>query len=157
MPPPIVPAPSTPTRLDVEDRCVLGDVGDLVRRPLGEERVALGGRLCTGHQFDEQLVLHLEALVERQVGGRLDAADVVLGGEEPAAFLAIERRKLVNSSVSPFAAAELVVPVADLLQRQLFGDGALGEGDRSGAEPARSSCTVTSSISPLSSASELLM
>ena len=71
-------------RLDVEDRRVLGDVGDLVGGALGEERVALGGRLRPGDELDEQLLLDLQALVERQVGGGLDALDVVLGGEEAA-------------------------------------------------------------------------
>ena len=84
MPPPIVPAPITPTFLTGIVGGVVRHVRDLPHLALGEEHVALRGRLRAGHQLHEQLALGGHAFVERQVHRRFDAADVVLGREEAA-------------------------------------------------------------------------
>ena len=69
---------------NVPDRCVGGDVGNLARRALGEEVVALCPRLRVGMERPRQLGLAGEPLVERQRGRRLDALNADLGGIEPA-------------------------------------------------------------------------
>ena len=110
-------------RLDVDDRGVLGDVGDLVGRPLGEEGVALGRRLRAGHQLDEEFPLDLEAFVERQVRGGLDALDVVLRGEEAPGLLGDRGAELGEQLRVARRLGHLVVTVADSLQREALGDG----------------------------------
>jgi hypothetical protein len=121
-------------RLDVEERCVLGDVGDLVGRAFGEEGVPLGGRLRAGHQLHEELALDLQALVERQVGGGLDALDVVLRGEE-AAGLAGDRGAEVGEQLGvALRFGDLLVAVAHAGERHVLGHRSPSEGDRLGAE-----------------------
>ncbi len=70
--------------LDRDRRSVLRHVRHFPHLALGEEHVALRRRLRAGHQLHEQLALGRDALIERQVHGRLDAADVVFGREEAA-------------------------------------------------------------------------
>ena len=57
MPPPIVPAPMTPTLLIGFRRYVLADVGDLGRLPLGEEHIALRLGLRRREERHEHLAL----------------------------------------------------------------------------------------------------
>jgi hypothetical protein len=85
MPPPMVPAPSTPDLLDRADRGVVRHVGDLGRGAFGEEVGPLRGRLRAGHQAHEELALGGEAFLEGvRVHRRLDALDVRLGRREAA-------------------------------------------------------------------------
>ena len=72
MPPPIVPAPITRDLLDLARRRVLGDVGDLGGRALGEERVAQRPRLGRLHEAEEDLALDLAGL--RRTACRREAA-----------------------------------------------------------------------------------
>ena len=62
MPPPMVPAPITPTLLDVARLGVLGQAVDLGRLALGEEEISLRRRLLAAHQLHEQLALFVDAL-----------------------------------------------------------------------------------------------
>ena len=70
MPPPIVPAPMTPTRRDRRGSVSSGRSVDLGGLALGEEDVALRGRLGAAHQLHEQLALEGHALGEGQVARR---------------------------------------------------------------------------------------
>ena len=70
-----------------------------------------------------------EALVEREIGGGLDALDVVLGGEE-AAGLAGDRGAEVGEQLVVAAGVEhLLVAIADASEREVLGDGPVREGD----------------------------
>ena len=84
MPPPMVPAPMTPTFLIGSVGVSSGTSGIFRAWRSAKKYVALRRRLRAGHQLDEQLALGLHALVERQVHRRFDGLDVVLGRHEAA-------------------------------------------------------------------------
>ena len=134
MPPPIVPAPSTPhvsmSRIGVS--LPMSGILFAARSAKNAYRWAAdcGPVTSSTNSFCSTLM--------PSSNGRLAAASMhwmlYSGARNPRAFLAIDRRKLANSSVSPLAARDLVVAIAHLLQRELLGDGALGERDGCGAE-----------------------
>ena len=120
--------------LDVDDRCVLGDVGDLVGGALGEEGIALGGGLRAGHQLHEEATLDLDALVERQVRGRLDALHDVLRREEPAGLAGDRRAELREQFVVALGLGDLLVTITHTCEREVLGDGSSGERHRCAAQ-----------------------
>ena len=87
MPPPMVPAPSTPTFLTSRGTRAFGQALDLGRLALGEEEILLGARLDAGDQLHEQLALFDDAfgigLFERDLD-RLDVRFRGLEAAEPA-------------------------------------------------------------------------
>ena len=77
MPPPIVPAPITPTRLIVARLDVLGEPLDLRRLALGEEEILLRLGLGAAHQLHEQLALFEHSFGVWLLAGDLDRLDVL--------------------------------------------------------------------------------
>ena len=125
-----------PTLFTGNGRRVVRHVGDLPDLALGEEDVALRRRLRAGHQFDEQLALGLQPLVEGLVHRRLDAADVVFGREEAAEFAGVGLAEIGEDLRMAARGLHLLVDVAHLLQRPVLGDDLLREGDGAGAQLA---------------------
>ena len=122
--------------LDRDRRGVVRHVRNLPHLALGEEHVALRGRLRAGHQLHEQLALGRDAFVERQVHRRFDAADVVLGREEAAELARIGLAEVGEELRLAARGFDLLVHVAHFAQRPLLGDDFLREGDRAGAQLA---------------------
>ena len=122
--------------LDRNRRGVVRHVRNLPHLALGEEHVALRGRLRAGHQLHEQLALGGDALIERQVHRRFDAADVVLGREEAAELARIGLAELGEEFRLAARGFHLLVHVAHFAQRSLLGDHFLRVRDRAGAQLA---------------------
>ena len=122
MPPPIVPAPTMPARLDLALRRVGRHVEHLGGLALGEEVVALRRRLRRGQQLHEQLALALHALVERQLDGGLHALDDVPRRLE-AAGAAGDRLLGLLEQVGRF---ERRLEIAHAPARRVLGDQHLG-------------------------------
>ena len=116
--------------VDGADRGVVRHVGDLVGLALGEEVIALGGRLGAHHQLAEQLALGLEAILEGGgVHRSLDALDVGFRRGEAAELAGIglaEGREDFRLALGGF---QFGVVAADLHQRLVLGDALVGEGD----------------------------
>ena len=122
--------------LDLDLGCVARDVRDLPDLALGEERIALRGRLVALQEFHEESAFGFETLLEGFVHGRFDAADVVLRCQE-AACLA---RDLLAESLEDlgFSARglDLLVELIDLAQRSVLIENLAREGDRATFELA---------------------
>ena len=129
MPPPIVPAPITPTLLDVARLGVLGDVLDLGRLALGEEEILLRARLGAAHQLHEQLALVDDALGIGLGDRRLDRLDVRLGRLEAAELAGIGLAEFVEDRRVGARFGELVVALRRFGQRADVAH-FLGIGDR---------------------------
>ena len=117
MPPPIVPAPITPTRLIVARLRVLGQAVDLRGLALGEEEILLGARLGAGHQLHEQ-----PALVEHALGiglgdRRLDRRILYSGASKPLNLRALALRNSSKMAGIGARLGELVVALAGLRDR----------------------------------------
>ena len=74
MPPPIVPAPMTAARLNLDDRRVRGETGNPGRSAFGEEEVTQCPGLVPVKQLGEELTLASNAIGERQIDRRFDGA-----------------------------------------------------------------------------------
>ena len=118
------------------DRRVGRHIRQLPDLAFGEEDMALRRRLRAGDEFAEELLLHLDAFVERQVHRRLDALDVVFGREEAAELAGIGLADIREDFRLAAGRFHLVVQVAHLLQRALLGDDLVGEGNRALAQLA---------------------
>ena len=104
--------------------------GDLPHFALGEEHIALGGRLRAGDQPTKQFLLDLEALIERQRHRRLDRLDDRLRRLEAAELPGVgrpKRREIIGRH-------RLHRPVADLDKRRPLGRQAAGERDGVGPQ-----------------------
>ena len=130
MPPPIVPAPITPTLRMVLVGTSGADVGDLGRRPLGEEHVALRLGLGRGEQRHEHLALFRHAFVERQVDRVLHRLDRFQPGLEAAEFSRVRLADRLENLRMAARRLELVEAVAHFLERRLLGDQPPREGER---------------------------
>ena len=116
MPPPMVPAPITPT-LRIGFVGTSGtDVGDLRRLPLGEEHVPLRLGLRRLQERHEHLPLLEDALVERQVDGVLHRLDRLLPGLEAAEFSRVGLADGLEDLRMAARRLELVGAVAHLAQ-----------------------------------------
>ncbi len=147
MPPPIVPAPMTRRRADLAGRRVRrGRRGSSPPHARRRRSSAAPSTRASSRRRGTARAL-ARCLVERQVDGRLDALDAALGGAEPARLprhgLA-EAREHLRVALSR---GELLVEVADLLERPLLGDDR-SRANADGAQPARSPSTI-SSIEPV--------
>src|SRR5439155_95958 len=113
---------------DLLRRRVGRDVGDLRGLALGEEEVALRLRLRRVQQLEEELPLTGESRVERQGGRGLDRPDAALRRPEPAR---LPRHRFAEGGEELGPAArrgELVLEVANLLERPPLAHDLLGEG-----------------------------
>ena len=136
MPPPIVPAPMIPTRLDRQGRGVIGHVGDLPHLTFGEEHMALRLRLRRAEQFHEGGALALGALVERQLDGVLHRLERPRPRLEAAEFAGVRLADRLEDFRLAARRRHFVVAVAHLHQRQLLVDHPAGEGERALAQMA---------------------
>ena len=121
---------------NVPDRCVGGNVGNLARRTLGEEVVALCPRLRVGMEGPRQLGLAGEALVERQRGRRFDALNADLGGIEATGPAGDATPEIVEEPwiLPDHRAVTLDVPHTG--QAPSLRHGTQGEAERAGGEAA---------------------
>ena len=115
--------------LDLLGRRVRRDVRDLGRLALGEEEVALGLRLRRVEELDEELALARDALGERQIHRGLDRLDAVLRRAEAPRLARHALAELGEELRLAPRRRDLVVEVADLLERPLLGERLLGERD----------------------------
>jgi hypothetical protein len=127
MPPPMVPAPITPTLAILRVGVSSGHVGDLRGGALAGEGVAQGARFGRAHHLDEVAALDLHAFVEGLGHGGLHRVD------------ALEGRREGTGDAPGHVARELEVgflvgvvdpDVAHALERALLGHHLVGEGQR---------------------------
>ena len=128
MPPPIVPAPITPTDL-IGTVGVLGrHVRDLRRLALGEEGVALRGGFGAGDQFAEQFGLARETGLEiGRIDRRLHGLDDVPRRLVAAEGAGIFRWKCLKQLRLAARLGELVVAVPHAPERPALGEDSAGE------------------------------
>ena len=123
-----------PAMLDVDDRRVAWDVGDLVRGPLGEEVVPLGTGLRSGHEIGEEASLCSKSFLECAAYRGFDTLHVVLGSEETSG-LAGNRLPEVREQVGiALCLLELLVTISDLRQRPAFVGSFASQGYRASFE-----------------------
>ncbi len=127
---------------DRQRRCVGRHIRNLPHFALGEEHVALRGRLHAAHRLLEQRALDLHAFVERQIHRSFNGADVVFGSEEAAELASVGFAEVGEEFRLAPRGFDLVIQVAHLLERALLGDDLLRKGDRAGAQ--RPSGTISS-------------
>ncbi len=121
---------------DRQRRRVGRHIRNLPHFALGEEHVALRGRLHAAHQLLEQRALDLHAFIERQIHCGFDGADVVFGSEEATELASVGFAEVSEDFRLAARGFDLVVDVAHFLERALLGDDFLRKGDCAGAQRA---------------------
>ena len=129
MPPPMVPAPRTPT-LRIGSLGVSSGTSGLGGLALGEEGVALGGRLLAEQKLHEGLALEGHALVEGQVDGGLHRLQALAGRDEALEAARIRGLEAVEQAGIGARRLDLVGAVARAHRRALFRDDLLRESHR---------------------------
>ena len=116
--------------LDLAQGGVAGQVGHLGGLALGEEVVALRLRLPPGHEALEDVALLIERFLEGEVERRLDQVHVLGGGVEVARLAGDLLAEAVEDGAIGTGLVDLLLAVADLVERRAVGDELLSEGDR---------------------------
>ena len=140
MPPPMVPAPITRDLADLARRRVVGHVGDLAGRALGEEDVAQRRDFGRQHQADEELAL--DAMPSSN-GLLSDAATASTHFSGAGKFFAIAPHRVARELEVGLGIRRARPSGRAPLERQLAGVSLLaGEGE--GGRPAASPSTISS-------------
>ena len=108
---------------------VLGDIRNLGRLALGEERVALRRRLLAGDELFEQCALEFEPLLEGLFHGGLHGLDAGLGGLEAAELAGILLAEIVKDLRLAACGRDRLVEITHLFERCTGGENLTGEGD----------------------------
>ena len=129
MPPPMVPAPMTPTLLTGSGAVSSATSGTLVVSRSAKKMWRWAADCVPGDQLHEQLALDLQPLAEGQVHRRLDRLDAGLGRLEALELAGVGLAEVVEDLGLAAGGLDLVVALADPADRPALGDHLAGEGD----------------------------
>ena len=122
--------------LDIVGLCIFRQVGDLGRRALGEEYMALGFRLIAILQLNELVVFEFQSLVDRQVDSRAQDFDRRSRRVQAARPFSVWGNQFVEFGTVAFHASEFALEISGPTQRRLIGNKFAGKCDCCGGHVA---------------------